>query len=215
MWGFLSSLLIVTCFGEDILLNSNCTEIINGECMGCYDGYILDKEDNTCYCECYTDNCKICPCAEEEGYLLECYECFDNYTLLSTDDQVSCVDCQDVTNQCLQCYNDEYGCELCNDGYVHSTSTNCVLKEQSVPYCSVFMEEEVGCETCEDGYVLASPYLCVKCSDFFTNCLSCNGTTCSECDDLWIYSEEKNDCIYNSAVMISIFSIFLLVGVLL
>ena len=78
----------------------------------------------------------------------------------------SCIDCNSVATNCLQCYNSSY-CNSCNVGYIYSSTNNsCIQQLCSSLLCIVCTNSGNYCMQCINGYENVSGICMPICGDF-------------------------------------------------
>lgn len=134
-----------------------CSFISPEDCQQCFDGFSLKKG----VCVRCAEGCATCE-------RTDCDSCFQGYGFLKADSAKGCAPCVDTN--CSACDDNNYQCEVCNEGFCLDTSTEPGVNNQCIPcssVCSVpncqrciFGDENV-CAQCNYGYQVNKVGQCV------------------------------------------------------
>ncbi|KAL7715530.1 Protein serine/threonine kinase [Entamoeba marina] len=162
----------------------------NKECTDCDDGYTLidgnSSDSSSCvgcstafsYCEeCSQTEVKCSVCAV--GYEFSGDDCVEYGTC---DNGLSlyngyCYDCSREFDNCNHCNSNEWGCQVCNTGYLYIDGA---CYDCNITNCITCSTDSYECTQCEDNYG-AIGNECISCSDV-ENCYACGDNfTCAYC----------------------------------
>ncbi|ELP92662.1 protein serine/threonine kinase, putative [Entamoeba invadens IP1] len=155
----------------------NCFLQNNKTCVTCNVDYILTA-DGTC-----VEYTTISNCVSAVNNV--CSSCNEGYYISSLN---TCTPC---TNNCMSCYGVSYvqRCTLCQKNY---TLLDYQCSACSIEGCNECKNTDDKCLTCDEFHYSLNGK-CSVCNNYYTNCLKCGQTRCSECKDNFYLSYE-NKC---------------------
>ena len=163
---------------SDDLKNCKNIDNKNGLCIGCNQGYFLNKGGDFRCIE--TENC---------GYSLfgKCVSCAEGYYLNKRNDK-----CEKIENSFFNCKStiDEINCEICKEDYYIAKDGQCseTLK------CSV--TDKGKCKTCEDGYILLDNGSCAK--ELKCKFADKDTSLCDYCLEEYCLDQKDMSCVPNT-----------------
>ncbi|ELP88916.1 hypothetical protein EIN_356990, partial [Entamoeba invadens IP1] len=196
----------------DDTCNNQC-DSSTGFCTGCQNNMVFgDTNKSICVaCTEFDSSCFICDssfnrvhtcngaCNQCNGQTGACTNCLPNYVTSIT--SMGCERCDSFDSNCKFCaQNETRNCIQCNDNY-YPVLTNgemkCGLCDST---CGGKCDPTDGhCTGCQSNYVLfeINNLKCQKCSDFDSNCVTCNSNyerTCTTCNTGY-YPNADGKCI--------------------
>ena len=164
--------------------SQGCTEIKNGRCISCENGYILNE--GACINTCKVSNCDSCT----DPYTYSCERCQAGYYFNVT--YGTCMECSNPN--CAKC--NQYFCLECENGFGLSDAGDCYSCKENCAKCSSY---RWSCEQCQDGY--GYDFITRECVPCPLGCTSCSigrfnstSNTCVSTEPPKQEKKEKKEC---------------------
>ncbi|ELP84873.1 protein serine/threonine kinase, putative [Entamoeba invadens IP1] len=168
--------------GKCYKLSGKCGTSVNGVCMKCETGEILDNTR-----ECVTSKDTLCEQSSSNG----CHKCISGYF------SNSILQCDKCDETCASCYNKTTQCTSCPENrFLNTKNHTCDTNDTFYYSCDKISVDGQFCVRCKSGFYKTGT-TCLQCKESCGTCL--DGNSCLTCGPLY-FMTIVGECLLKSSV---------------